>query len=85
MKVPVAVYIIVISCMVAAAWVALQNPVIRREGAWALFVGALCFYFSDLFVARDRFVKKQFINRLAGLPLYYLGQFLIAFSVGLVR
>jgi hypothetical protein len=25
-----------------------------------------------------------FVNRLLGLPLYYVGQFLIAFSVGVV-
>ncbi|TFG38533.1 MAG: hypothetical protein E4H39_00070 [Syntrophobacterales bacterium] len=49
-----------------------------------IFVGALCFYFSDIFVARDRFFRKEFLNRLIGLPLYYLGQFLLAFSVGLI-
>jgi hypothetical protein len=27
-------------------------------------------------------LKKKFINRLIGLPLYYSGQFLLAFSVG---
>jgi len=45
-------------------------------------LGATCFYFSDLSVARDRFVQKGYINRLIGLPLYYLGQFLLAFSLG---
>ncbi|HDP24776.1 MAG TPA: lysoplasmalogenase, partial [Deltaproteobacteria bacterium] len=40
------------------------------------------FYISDIFVARNRFVKQEFINRALGLPLYYLGQFLIAFSLG---
>jgi hypothetical protein len=40
------------------------------------------FYLSDLFVARQRFVAPAFANRLYGLPLYYLGQFLLAFSVG---
>jgi hypothetical protein len=33
-------------------------------------------------VARQRFVAPAFANRLYGLPLYYLGQFLLAFSVG---
>ena len=85
MKVPVGVYVIVISFMIAAAWVVLQNPELNRDGVRTLFAGAVCFYISDLFVARDRFVKTQFANRLMGLPLYYLGQFLIAFSVGMVR
>jgi len=84
MLVPVALYIVVISVMLAAAWVAFINPALKPTGAWALFVGALSFYASDLFVARDRFVKSEFLNRLIGLPLYYGGQFLLAFSVGLV-
>ncbi len=46
---------------------------------------ALSFYVSDVFVARDRFLKEEFINRLVGLPMYYAGQFLLAFSVGLLR
>jgi hypothetical protein len=46
------------------------------------FCGALSFYVSDLFVARDRFVKKGAINRILGLPLYFGGQFLLAFSIG---
>jgi len=84
MFVPVCLYIVVISVMTAAAWVAFLNPELAPKGAWALFLGALCFYVSDILVARDRFVKSQFANRLLGLPLYYGGQFLIAFSVGLV-
>ncbi|MBM3298769.1 MAG: lysoplasmalogenase, partial [Deltaproteobacteria bacterium] len=83
MLVPVAVYIIVITIMVGAAWCAFRNPLVMPLGAWALFVGAVAFYFSDLFVARDRFVSHQFLNRFIGLPLYYAGQFLLAFSVGL--
>jgi uncharacterized membrane protein YhhN len=84
MLVPVCLYIVVISVMMAAAWVAFLNPELNWKGAWALFLGALCFYVSDIFVARDKFVKSQYLNRLLGLPLYYGGQFLIAFSVGLV-
>jgi len=29
-------------------------------------------------------VKREFLNRLIGLPLYYAGQFLLAFSIALV-
>ena len=36
---------------------------------------------SDIFVARQQFVARQYLNRLVGLPLYYLGQFMIAYSV----
>jgi hypothetical protein len=44
--------------------------------------GAFSFYLSDIFVARQRFVTPSFFNRLAGLPLYYLGQFLLASTPG---
>ena len=43
-----------------------------------VLLGALAFFVSDLAVARDRFVVKQFSNRLWGLPAYYLGQVLLA-------
>jgi uncharacterized membrane protein YhhN len=84
MVVPVGVYVIVISVMLIAAWAAYCNPAIQPLGGGAVFLGALLFYLSDLFVARDRFIRRQFLNRLVGLPFYYAGQFLIAFSVGLV-
>jgi uncharacterized membrane protein YhhN len=85
MLVPVVCYIIVITVMLAGAWAAFRNPQIKAAGAWILFLGAVCFYLSDLFVARDRFISRGFVNRLVGLPLYYCGQFLLAFSAGLVR
>jgi hypothetical protein len=42
---------------------------------------AVSFYFSNVFVARDRFLKPEFLNRLIGLPLYYFGQFLLPFQL----
>ncbi len=70
-------YIVVISVMAAAAL-----GTVADGAPWLLLPGALAFYFSDLAVARDRFVKRGFINRVWGLPLYYLGQILIALSAG---
>jgi uncharacterized membrane protein YhhN len=58
---------------------------VRRIGAWFILVGAVMFYVSDIFVAHQRFVMQSFTNRLIGLPLYYAAQFLLAFSVGLVK
>ncbi len=84
MKIPVMAYILVISCMFIGAWSVLgmpQQPIMARL---FIFVGASSFYISDIFVARDRFLKNDFINRLLGLPLYYLAQFMIAFSIGMV-
>jgi uncharacterized membrane protein YhhN len=85
MLIPVLFYIVVISVMVSGAWAVFRNPNISRVAAWVLLLGALLFYVSDIFVARNRFVETEFLNRLVGLPFYYMGQFLLAFSVGLVE
>jgi len=85
MLVPVTFYIVVISVMVAGGWAAFRNLKVRRLGAWFILAGAVLFYVSDIFVAHDRFVMEHFYNRLIGLPLYYTAQFLLAFSVGLVK
>ena len=77
-------YMVVISCMLASAGRVLFDSGIPGCGRTSVFTGALLFYLSDLFVARNRFVKKSFINRFFGLPLYYAAQFFLAFSVGLV-
>lgn len=85
MKVPVLFYIIVISVMLCSAWAILGESDLTKSGRLLVFTGALSFYASDLFVARDRFLKEEFMNRLIGLPLYYIGQFLLAFSVGYLQ
>ena len=85
MLIPVIVYIVVITTMLVGAWTVLGDGRINFAGRLLVFVGAASFYLSDLFVARDRFLKPGFGNRLIGLPMYYLGQFLLAFSVGLMK
>ncbi len=85
MKLPVLLYIIFISLMVCGAWTVIGDANLSRSGRIFVFAGAVLFYFSDLFVARQRFVKKAYLNRLFGLPLYYAGQFLLAFSTGILK
>lgn len=79
--VPVVIYMLVISLMLAGAW-----AVPAADGTptgWRLALAATLFYVSDLTVARDRFVSgSRFGNRLVGLPMYYAAQFLFAFSIG---
>jgi uncharacterized membrane protein YhhN len=75
LRAPVYAYMAVITLMVtlaAGAWGAL--------GRTSMLLGAVLFYASDLFVARERFVMKSPVNRLVGLPLYYVAQFLFALS-----
>ena len=85
MKGPVVAYMAVITVMVCGASSVLGASGFSLSGRIMAFAGAVAFYFSDVFVARDRFMKKEFVNRLVGLPMYYVGQFLIAFSVGFLK
>ena len=81
---PVLAYVVVITAMLVGAFTMMGAGEFSLQGRLAVMAGATCFYFSDLFVARDKFIKQEFANRLIGLPLYYTGQFLLAFSVGLL-
>lgn len=72
MRIPVVLYCAVIGVML---WLALG---VDRG---AVRAGAALFYLSDLAVARQKFVAPGAGNRLVGLPLYYAGQYLLAWSV----
>lgn len=72
----VAAYVAVITIMLWGA----ANVSFTATGWRFLAVGATLFYISDLFVARDRFVIKSFLNRAWGLPAYYAGQLILAWS-----
>lgn len=85
MLIPVLLYILVITVMASGAWAVFSKSFFPISSRAFIFAGALCFYFSDLFVARDKFIKEEYQNRLLGLPLYYAGQFLLAFSVGFLK
>ena len=84
MRIPVIAYIIVITVMVVGAFTVIGDTRYPASGRLMVILGAVSFYISDLFVARDRFLKPEFANRLLGLPLYYAGQFLLAFSVAFI-
>jgi len=82
--IPVLIYIVIITVMGVGAWAVSWKSSFRISGRALILAGALCFYFSDVFVARDKFIKEEYQNRLLGLPLYYAGQFMLAFSIGLL-
>jgi len=79
MKVPVIVYILVISLMVHQALTTFSSPLFSPGQAWMVVIGALLFYFSDLVLALNRFYKPLKNHRLS-LALYYGGQMLIALA-----
>ena len=84
MQKAVMAYIVVISLMVIAAGGVFGDGQLSASGRFLVLNGAFSFYLSDIFVARQRFVQASFWNRLIGLPLYYLGQFQIAYTAGLL-
>jgi uncharacterized membrane protein YhhN len=85
MLIPVLFYILIITVMVSGAWGVFWKSSFPISGRVFILLGSLCFYVSDVFVARNKFIKEEYRNRLLGLPLYYTGQFLLAFSVGLLK
>jgi uncharacterized membrane protein YhhN len=76
MKAPVVAYVTVISLMLVTAVGAAA-----ATGRCAIGLGAICFYLSDLHVARHRFVSQSFWNKSWGLPLYYAAQLILASTV----
>lgn len=75
MRGPVIAYMLVISLMALAA-----AATCAHRATWTIPVGAAMFYLSDVSVALDRFVAPGFVHRAWGLPLYYGGQLLLAWS-----
>jgi uncharacterized membrane protein YhhN len=73
MRIPVIGYVIVIVAMMIGALAARDNAL--------LALGAALFFASDVAVSRDKFVAKSFANKVWGLPAYYAGQLLIAWSL----
>ncbi|HET6613385.1 MAG TPA: lysoplasmalogenase [Kofleriaceae bacterium] len=77
MCLPVIAYVVTIAVMLVAAIAASGNG---QRGLLGV-CGAVLFAASDVAVARDRFISPAVINRAWGLPAYYAGQLLMAWSV----
>jgi uncharacterized membrane protein YhhN len=79
MRMPVIIYILVISVMVNRAASMLVNPTIADGQAIMVLVGAVLFYISDVILAAARFWKPWRYHRIS-LAFYYSGQLLIALA-----
>ncbi len=79
MKVPVIVYIVVISVMVNQAVATFNSSAFNTSQVWMIAIGAALFYISDVILAANRFWKPFQYNRIS-LAFYYAGQFLIALA-----
>ena len=74
---PVVAYVVAITVMVVMAFAAFG------AGATVFIpIGAALFYASDIAVARNQFVAPGVVNRMWGLPLYYLAQVVLASTAG---
>lgn len=78
MRLAVAIYTLIILAMVVSA----LGLMPLGYSLYAM-IGAVLFAISDIFVARDRFVKRDPKNALAITPLYFGAQALIAISTRL--
>lgn len=81
MRGPVIGYVVVIVLMVIGAIAMFRAHAMADPARTRLLAGTVLFFVSDVAVARDRFVAEAFVNRLWGLPAYYAGQLLIAWSI----
>ncbi len=81
MRVPVILYVVTIVTMVIAALAATRAHALPWPRCLYLGVGATLFFASDLSVARDRFIGRALANKLWGLPAYFAGQLLVAWSL----
>ena len=79
MKIPVTLYILVISAMLLCAGMTAGHP-----AATLIIVGAWGFACSDLAVARRQFIlPASRLNGVWGTPLYFLSQMVLASSLAL--
>ncbi|MBK6850387.1 MAG: sterol desaturase family protein [Burkholderiales bacterium] len=79
LRVPVAVYVLVISLMAAQAIgrAAAMPGETSRRAAWGVALGALLFMLSDTLLAINRFVTPLPLSSLWVLTTYYAAQFMI--------
>ena len=79
MRVPVVVYMVVISVMVNRALSTLVSPAFGSGQAAMVAIGAVLFYISDVILAAARFWRPFRYHRVS-LAFYYGGQLLIALA-----
>jgi len=81
MKIPVLVYVLIISFMMNRAIATFSGKYFSIIQAFLISIGAGLFYISDLILAVNKFKKPLKYNRIS-LACYYSGQLMIALSTG---
>jgi uncharacterized membrane protein YhhN len=80
-KAPVVLYVAAIVAMVVGAFAVQSTGGLPAPERDYLAIGAALFFLSDLAVARDKFIVREFKNKAWGLPAYYGAQLLIASAI----
>lgn len=81
MRIPVIAYVTVITAMMLAAIAVFHDSARAPTFRYLVGAGATLFFISDLAVARDKFIAPGWRNKVWGLPAYYAGQLLLAWSM----
>lgn len=79
---PVSLYGMVITVMLLSALLTLSSTAWKTSAAALVAAGAILFYFSDILLAWNKFVRPIKNGRLANMILYHLGQ--AALVVGVI-
>jgi uncharacterized membrane protein YhhN len=84
LRIPALIYVMTIALMCGAALNVARLDALSGRASLLVAIGGIAFMASDAAVARERFVRAAFANRLWGLPLYYAAQLCFAWAAGLV-
>lgn len=74
-------YVLAIVLMVIAAIAVAHGARLPDPQRTRFVIGAILFFISDLSVARNRFIEKSVKNLVWGIPAYFAGQLLIAWTI----
>jgi uncharacterized membrane protein YhhN len=81
LRIAVIAYIVVICTMMVVAIAFARDGQLPSMTRLQILVGATLFFVSDLAVARDKFISPGWRNKIWGLPTYYAGQLVLAWSL----
>jgi uncharacterized membrane protein YhhN len=72
---------LVFYCVIIVSMFATACGAFGAEGSIGCALGAAAFAISDLSVARDQFIAREFSNRAWGLPLYFCAQYILTATI----
>ncbi len=81
LRLPVAIYSVVISLMLFSAWATLLRPDWEITRRVAVIIGAMLFFISDSQLAWTKFVRPFSLAKLGIIITYHLGQLALAASI----